>query len=204
MTPVEDVYEPLPLYRDVFRDKFRENAEAFFGELVAKSGVDVPANAATVREVRAIAAELEKAEAARAGWGWAIGLSIAALVAHALVARRRLKRMLEGFETDAPGEAVPKMFSYAVYLAKRCLGARFANAPYAKQAQVVVDARACDPQVFVQAAAANDHALFSSEGATELDRALVRRMLDEVQASITANVSTIRKLAYQWLACVRM
>ena len=73
-----------------------------------------------------------------------------------------------------------------------------------QQAQVVVDARACDPQVFVQAAAANDHALFSSEGATELDRALVRRMLDEVQASITANVSTVRKLAYQWLACVRM
>lgn len=84
MTVVEDVYEPLPLYRDVFRDKFRENAEAFFGELVAKSGVDVPANAATVREVRAIAAELEKAEAARAGWGWAIGLSIAALVALAV------------------------------------------------------------------------------------------------------------------------
>ncbi len=80
MTVVEDVYEPLPLYRDVFREKFRENADAFFAELVAKSGVDVKANAATVREVRAIEAELEKAESARAGWGWAIGLSIVALI----------------------------------------------------------------------------------------------------------------------------
>ncbi len=84
MTIVEDVYEPLPLYRDVFRAKFRENAEAFLAELVAKSGVDVGANAATVRDVNAIAAQLAKAEAARAGWGWAIGLTIAALIALAV------------------------------------------------------------------------------------------------------------------------
>ena len=84
MTIAEDVYEPLPLYRDVFRAKFRENAEAFLAELVAKSGVDVEANAAVVRDVNAIAAQLAKAEAARAGWGWAIGLAIAALVALAV------------------------------------------------------------------------------------------------------------------------
>ena len=70
MTIVEDVYEPLPLYRDVFRAKFRENAEAFFADLAAQSGVDTEANAATVRGVRAIAAELDRAESARAGWGW--------------------------------------------------------------------------------------------------------------------------------------
>ena len=84
MTQIEDVYEPLPLYRDVFRAKFRENAEAFFADLAAQSGVDTEANAATVRGVRAIAAELDRAESARAGWGWAIGLSIAALIALAL------------------------------------------------------------------------------------------------------------------------
>ena len=84
MTIAEDVYEPLPLYRDVFRAKFRENAEAFFADLVAKSGVDVKANAATVRDVNAIAAQLDKAETARAGWGWAIGLSIAALIGLAI------------------------------------------------------------------------------------------------------------------------
>ncbi len=33
-----------------------------------------------MRDIRAIAAQLEKAETARAGWGWAIGLSVAALV----------------------------------------------------------------------------------------------------------------------------
>ncbi len=84
MTPVEDVYEPLPLFRDVFRAKFRENAEAFFDELVAKSGVDAKANAVAVREVNDIAAKLARAEAAHAGWGWAVGLSIAALVALAV------------------------------------------------------------------------------------------------------------------------
>ncbi len=84
MTIAEDVYEPLPLYRDVFRAKFRENAESFLADLVAKSGVDVRANAAVVRDVNAIAAQLAKAEAARAGWGWAIGLTIAALIALAV------------------------------------------------------------------------------------------------------------------------
>ncbi len=84
MTVVEDVYEPLPLYRDVLRGKFRETANAFFADLVAKSGVDMQANAATVREVRAIAGELEKAESARAAWAWAIGLAIAGLVGLAI------------------------------------------------------------------------------------------------------------------------
>ncbi len=84
MTIAEDVYEPLPLYRDVFREKFRENAEAFFAELVTKSGVDAAANAVVVRDVNAIAAQLAKAEASRAGWGWAIGLTIAALIALAV------------------------------------------------------------------------------------------------------------------------
>ena len=84
MTIAEDVYEPLPLYRDVFREKFRENAEAFFAELVTKSGVDAAANATVVRDVNAIAAQLAKAEGARAGWGWAIGLTIAALIALAV------------------------------------------------------------------------------------------------------------------------
>jgi hypothetical protein len=84
LTIAEDVYEPLPLYRDVFREKFRENAESFLADLVAKSGVDVKANAATVRDIRAIAEQLSKAETARAGWGWAIGLSIVALVGLAI------------------------------------------------------------------------------------------------------------------------
>jgi hypothetical protein len=84
LTIAEDVYEPLPLYRDVFREKFRENAEAFFAELVTKSGVDAAANAVVVRDVNAIAAQLAKAEASRAGWGWAIGLTIAALIALAV------------------------------------------------------------------------------------------------------------------------
>ena len=84
MTIVEDVYEPLPLYRDVFRENFRDNAGKFLEDLVAKSGVDLAANASTVRDVCALAAQLEKAETARAGWGWAIGLSLVGLVAIAI------------------------------------------------------------------------------------------------------------------------
>lgn len=53
---VEDVFEPLAEYRERFREAFDKNAKEMFERLVAESGVDTEANAATMREL----AKLEK------------------------------------------------------------------------------------------------------------------------------------------------
>lgn len=84
MTAPQDVYEPLPLYRDVFRESFRNNAEEFFGALKDRSGIDTDANAKTAAETREAEARLAGEESARAAWGWGIGFSVAALAAAVL------------------------------------------------------------------------------------------------------------------------
>ena len=78
------VLEPLPLYRDVYRDAFATNAEKFFDDLVVKSGVDAEANGKTVADIRKTEAALASEEAARNGWGWGIGLSAIAALAGVL------------------------------------------------------------------------------------------------------------------------
>lgn len=42
--------EPLKAYTDVYRAKYQDNAQAYFDGLVKKSGVDVAANRAAVKE----------------------------------------------------------------------------------------------------------------------------------------------------------
>ncbi len=79
-----DVLEPLPLYRDVYRDAFAANAEKFFDDLTAKAGVDAAANAETVAELRKTESALAHEESARAGWGWGIALSAIAAIGSAL------------------------------------------------------------------------------------------------------------------------
>ncbi len=53
---VQDVFEPLAEYRERFREAFAKNAKEMFERLLAESGVDAEANAATMREL----AKLEK------------------------------------------------------------------------------------------------------------------------------------------------
>lgn len=75
---VLDAIEPLSLYRDSLRGAFRENAADFFNRLMAKSGIDAAANAATVSELRVAEALAADDERAASLWGWATGIAIAA------------------------------------------------------------------------------------------------------------------------------
>ena len=65
---IEDVYEPLALYRDRFKTEYAEAATAFFEELVQRSGVDGDANAATVADIRAFDKQIGEADSSRSGW----------------------------------------------------------------------------------------------------------------------------------------
>ncbi|HOE61747.1 MAG TPA: hypothetical protein P5125_01390 [Kiritimatiellia bacterium] len=65
---IEDVYEPLALYRDRFKAEHADNTAAFFERLVERSGVDENANAATVAEIRTLDAQLAAADSSRSNW----------------------------------------------------------------------------------------------------------------------------------------
>jgi len=65
---IDDVYEPLALYRDRFKAEHADNTAAFFEELTKRSGVDENANAATVAAIRALDAQLAAADSSRSGW----------------------------------------------------------------------------------------------------------------------------------------
>ena len=82
---MNDIYEPLEIYRDSLRDLHRQNTEEYFRDLVARSGVDVQANAKTVGEIRKTDREIAGADGRRRRWSvvrtlcWL--LAIAAVVA---------------------------------------------------------------------------------------------------------------------------
>ena len=65
---IDDVYEPLALYRDRFKTEYAEHAFSFFEELVRRSGVDETANAATVAGIRALEAKIADAGSRRSRW----------------------------------------------------------------------------------------------------------------------------------------
>lgn len=76
---IEDVYEPLAQYRDVFRDAFSVRTRKAFEALVQKSGVDVEANRVLVARVRALE---RRAEAARGRAGaYGLGIAVTCVVA---------------------------------------------------------------------------------------------------------------------------
>lgn len=64
----DDVYEPLVLYRDRFKAEHADNTASYFEKLVKRSGVDENANAATVKEIRALDAQLSATSSSRSGW----------------------------------------------------------------------------------------------------------------------------------------
>lgn len=48
---VEDIYDPLDEYINVFRDKFKKVSEETFEELAREAAIDVEANRETCRKV---------------------------------------------------------------------------------------------------------------------------------------------------------
>ena len=46
------IYEPLDMYKRQLRDEHAKNVDACFDDLVKRSGVDVEANAQTLKEFR--------------------------------------------------------------------------------------------------------------------------------------------------------
>ena len=66
---IEDVYEPLARYRDEFREKFASLVREKFNELTQKSGVDVNANRALVKEINSLQAEADSAGSTKSCWG---------------------------------------------------------------------------------------------------------------------------------------
>ena len=68
-----DIYEPLSLYRDEFRDKFAIEAAKFFDGLVERSGVDIAANDLVVKKIRSLE---ESARAIKCKRGWFLFLLI--------------------------------------------------------------------------------------------------------------------------------
>ena len=82
---MDDIYEPLSRFRDELRDKHAENTAALFDELVAQSGVDLPANAEKVSTVRdlesSIGSETSRRDRLKLGNGFSIFLAVAAGIA---------------------------------------------------------------------------------------------------------------------------
>ena len=65
---IDDVYEPLALYRDRFKAEHADNTAVFFEELIRRSGVDENANATTVAAIRSLDDQLAIADSSRSGW----------------------------------------------------------------------------------------------------------------------------------------
>ena len=73
---IEDVYEPLSRYRDEFRAKFAQLAEAKFRELLAKSGVDVAQNVSLVKAIRRLEKSADSVRSRRAWITFALVVAI--------------------------------------------------------------------------------------------------------------------------------
>ncbi len=65
---IDDVYEPLSLYRDSFKDEYAKNTAAFFEALVLASGVDESANRETVAAIRSLEKEIAKNTFSSSNW----------------------------------------------------------------------------------------------------------------------------------------
>ncbi len=65
---IDDVYEPLALYRDRFKAEYAEHTTAFFEKLVQRSGVDETANAATVESIHKLELQIVAADSNRSNW----------------------------------------------------------------------------------------------------------------------------------------
>ncbi len=65
---IDDVYEPLALYRDRFKVEHAERTAVFFEELVQRSGVDEKANTVTVEAIHALETQIAAAGSSQSSW----------------------------------------------------------------------------------------------------------------------------------------
>ena len=138
-------------------------------------------------------------------WWFVVGLIVGAAALWAVrtvLARRRLRLMIERFKTADPSAQVPEMFSYGLYLARHGLGCRFVNDPYVRQAQVAERAGACRAETFIAAAQANDRALFAAAQADEQDRQAELAFLAELWQGISKNAPAGKRFWLRWVRCV--
>lgn len=83
---MDDIYDPLAEYVNVFRDRFREVAEKTFAELAGEAAVDVDANRGTCRQLYAAEEKLSSVNSSRSGWiFWCVFLWLAAAAGVAAV-----------------------------------------------------------------------------------------------------------------------
>ncbi|MDD4077410.1 MAG: hypothetical protein PHT03_05485 [Bacilli bacterium] len=52
MQPIDNIYEPLDLYKNQYQEEHARNVQAFFEDLIKQSGIDEQENIDTVKEIR--------------------------------------------------------------------------------------------------------------------------------------------------------
>ena len=77
---IEDVHEPLELYRTVFKEAHSRNTSELFEELLRQSGVDERKNAATVMELRALERHVARESSSNKWWRFLRVVVIVALI----------------------------------------------------------------------------------------------------------------------------
>lgn len=65
---IEDIHEPVDLYRTVFKAAHARNTSEFFEDLVRKSGVDEPANIKTIAQLRVLEQQVNDVNSRRTLW----------------------------------------------------------------------------------------------------------------------------------------
>ncbi|MCD8301427.1 MAG: hypothetical protein LUC44_00235 [Prevotellaceae bacterium] len=91
---LKDIYDPLTAYVDVFRDRFKEVAEATFTELAGEARVDVEANHETCRHIYATEKDLSSVNKRISRWtAWRalLWIGVAAGIISAFVFREELE-----------------------------------------------------------------------------------------------------------------
>lgn len=81
---IEDIHEPVELYRTVFKDAHARNTSEYFEDLVRKSSVDEVANVMTVKELRILEQQVADVSSSMMWWkvlrGTVIGGGVICLI----------------------------------------------------------------------------------------------------------------------------
>ena len=140
-------------------------------------------------------------------WPWVIAgfllTLLAAFFVRNVLLHARLNRFLSENRTSVdPKEAVPALFSYLVLLVNECSEVQLENQPYAYQAAKLEEAQLCRADRFLQAAQANDRALFGNGEVTREDVQVVASCIRSVQSGLWHTVSAPRRYLQRNAKCL--
>ena len=80
---VNDIYDPLTEYENVFRDRFKQEAADTFAELASEANVDVEANRETCKQIYATEKSLSSVKTRINRWTlWCVQESVLAAIKH--------------------------------------------------------------------------------------------------------------------------